>query len=716
MIEKPAHGPLQEMADRQKKGMHSIGIRLFFSFVCVIFFLVIQGVSAIYIANHIAGVQRDAQQAVSAIKALDERLSYSRILIFRLLGTRNPGEMDALKEQFARNMAELSEQFKSRGIPGEMLAEAEKTYGQIIRYHYDFFFVMARDLVAKQSSRQYEILRSTLKSRLNAIESESRQRVSAARSKALGLTIGLCAAALMTSALWALALKNSLTDRKLAEENLRMAHDQLEQRVTERTEELRQAKEAAETANQAKSLFLANISHELRTPLNAVLGYSQLLQRDRTLGEDQHESLGAIQRSGVHLLALINDVLEIAKIEAGHVVLKTVTFDLTSLLDDLEKMFRERIESRGLMFDIRLSDDVPRFLAADNQKLRQVLINLLGNAVKFTTSGSIGMRVALGERGSRRMRLLFEIRDTGVGIAADEQGHVFDYFEQTASGRKTQSGTGLGLAISRDYVRMMGGDIWVNSRPGQGSTFGFEIAVLPGEQATYRCPPSPVRVCGLARMDNIPRILVAEDEKTNRRLLVKLLEMVGFEVRSAPDGKAALEVFERWRPHFVWMDIRMPVMDGLEATRRIRRTPAGRECTIIALTAHSLREEQERILAAGCDALLGKPYDEEEIFALMASHLGVEYVYEGVKAPAGERQTLPPPTPEQLAALPEEMRGRLHQAALELDTVLVQSVIDEIGSLDAAAASVLKSYADNFDFGRLLDLIEKTGEKEETDP
>src|SRR4051794_4357755 len=365
--------------------------------------------------------------------------------------------------------------------------------------------------------------------------------------------------------------------------------------VTER----KRYEQSLQQANRAKSVFLANMSHEIRTPMNAILGFSQLMLRDQDLTPQQCQYLGTINRSGEHLLALINDILEMSKIEAGRTTLNPSTFDLTVLLKDLEMMFRVRTDEKGLSFSVETIGDVPRFIVTDINKLRQVFINVIGNAVKFTEEGGVGLRVRADRGGAAGPSLRVEVEDTGPGISPDELDKLFRHFEQTKTGQQTGTGTGLGLAISREFVRLMGGDITLSSQVGRGSVFVVNLPLKEGEAQAVHAKDNPRHVLRLQPGQSACRVLIADDIEDNRQLLAQLLGPVGFEIRLATNGAEAVQEFEQWRPHLVLMDFRMPVMDGHEAIRRIRAMAGGEGPKIIAVTASAMDDNRQELMEIG---------------------------------------------------------------------------------------------------------------------
>ena len=499
-------------------------------------------------------------------------------------------------------------------------------------------------------------------------------------------------------------------DLKMTQIELDEYQKHLENLVKERTIQLDVAKQQAEKSSAAKSDFLTSMSHELRTPLNAILGYSRLLQKDRSLSTTQINSLKIINRSGEHLLALINEVLTLSKIEAGQISLDITACDLHSLLYDVAGMFHSSLETKGLYFELIGINDVPQYILADNNKLRQVLVNMLGNAVKFTDKGGVVMSVGIRDKTAAPIQLRIAIKDTGQGIADDEFDKVFAFFEQTASGLNKNSGTGLGLAISRNYVRMMDGDINLKSTVGEGSIFTVDIPVQECTESDINKKNTGEKtVTGLKSNVPTPLVLVAEDQRESRLLLSQLLRSVGIKVLEATNGKEAMDLFQKRQPDFIWMDIRMPVVDGLEATRAIKASEAGNSVTVVALTAHALDEEKKHILAAGCDDFVSKPFHENEIFEVMQRHLGLEYLYHedanDMKHKGGEINFLP----EELNGISDNLLNRLYTSVVELNIETSSKIIDEISDQNPEIGKRLCVFIDDLNFNGLLNLIEAYG-------
>ncbi|HEY9601428.1 MAG TPA: AAA family ATPase [Allocoleopsis sp.] len=548
---------------------------------------------------------------------------------------------------------------------------------------------------------------------------------------------------------YAIAAFQDISDRKQAEKAL-IENVRLEQEIAVRKKaeaELERAKDAAEAANRAKSTFLANMSHELRTPLNAILGFSQLMNQDANLSTEQKENLGIIHRSGEHLLTLINQVLDLSKVEAGCMAKNETNFDIHYLLADIEDMFALKAQDKGLELRFNCAADVPKYIRTDEVKLRQVLINLIGNAIKFTSSGGVSVKVesraevprgrgAEGQRGwgektnkqqttnnKQQTTITFEVKDTGVGIAADELEKLFKPFVQTASGQRMQQGTGLGLTITHQFVRLMGGEITAISRgkaftPGMplrefldettGTTFKFEIPVDKSHASEIENQPQNRRVVALAPNQPQYRILVVDDREYNRHLLVKLLKPLGFEVQEATNGTEAIEIWDSYSPHLIWMDMRMPVMDGYEATKRIKSTTKGQATAVIALTASVWEEEKAVILSAGCDDFVRKPFHKEAIFDMMAKHLGVRYLYQEQESPSRPAPVAVEPLnlADLLAAMPKKWIVKLHEAALDADAELVYQILTEVPESHALVRQTCKGWVKKFQFEKILDLTE----------
>ncbi|WP_199316396.1 DAHL domain-containing protein [Chroococcidiopsis sp [FACHB-1243]] len=496
---------------------------------------------------------------------------------------------------------------------------------------------------------------------------------------------------------------------------------------------LAQAKEAAEVANDAKTQFLSHMSHELRTPLSVILGFTQLLTRSNQLDPKQQEYLDTISRSGEHLLALINDVLEMSKIEADRITLNEQDFNLHHLLDGLQQMFQLRATSKGLEFIVERSPDLPECIRTDESKLRQVLVNLIGNAIKFTQAGSVTLRVSLGSResgvGSREQGgqggqggqgrqgsnsshqplatshsfslLTFSVTDTGVGIAPAEVDRLFDPFVQAEAGISSQEGTGLGLPISRKFVQLMGGNITVESRLGEGSCFEFYIQAENIAADVIPSPTTSRQVIGLAAGQPAYRILIVEDKPSNRQLLLELLQPVGFDVREAENGREAIAIWQSWQPHLIWMDLRMPVMDGYAATKQIKSAPDAP--IIIVLTGSAFEEERQIAVATGCDDFIRKPFRAEVLFEKMTEYLGVQYIYkeeEGRKAIDSTRNL----HASSLQVMPVEWIEQLRQAAICVNAKLLHQLIAQIPPSHASLAQSIAHLVDNFQFEEIVNL------------
>ncbi|PYN42904.1 MAG: hypothetical protein DMD95_15425 [Candidatus Rokuibacteriota bacterium] len=467
-------------------------------------------------------------------------------------------------------------------------------------------------------------------------------------------------------------------------------------------EELRLAKEAAETASGAKSSFLATMSHELRTPLNAVLGYAQVLGRDPDLKAEQRKALGIIEGSGEHLLSLINEILDLAKIEAGTIEIRPALFDLPRLLQGLADLMRARAKEKGLAFTGEWPPDLPVAVHADEKRLRQVLMNLLDNAIKYTAEGGIALKI-----GPHQNRLRFLVEDTGIGIRPEQLPKIFESFHQVRDPSTFAEGTGLGLAISKTLVSLMGGTLEVASTPGEGSRFWFDL-LLPAVPLVRESPerrrPSIIGVRGARR-----RLLVVDDKEDNRGLVRDLLTPLGFEILEAEDAEACLRLAASARPDAILLDLRMPGMDGLEATRRLRAMPDARDLVIIAVSASAFEQHRERCLEAGANDFLAKPFRLDRLLDLLRAHLGIEVIYAdtpaaGPSATAGDARAM-----ERVVPTGTELDGLLDLARRgHIKQILTEA--QRLEALDARYApfvAEVRVLTEQFQVKKLCQLLEQ---------
>ncbi len=461
----------------------------------------------------------------------------------------------------------------------------------------------------------------------------------------------------------------------------------------------------AKSANQAKSTFLANMSHEIRTPMNAILGYAQILERDEKLTKHQTQAVNTILKSGNNLLNLINDILDISKIEADRMEIKQVDFDLKDFINTLDRMFEPTCKKKGLHWEVK-GFKAKVSVNGDEGKLRQVLINLIGNAIKFTDSGGISFYAYKEDNNQFR----FEVKDTGKGIPKESQKGIFEPFHQESEGIK-KGGTGLGLAISKKQIDLMGGELFIESEEGRGSTFSIALQLPPANKEVAQRKDQNQKVVRLAKGYSA-KVLVADDIKENREVLVDLLENVGIETIKAENGKEAVESFRKFRPDVVFMDIRMPVMDGLEAISQLKKEFPNEKINFVIVSASVLKHEVEKYQSMGVEEIVLKPFKAEQVFSSIKNLMDIEYEYK--KIDSDDMSSVISPTSLEIdfskISIEKEIIIKLNQAANICNITAIQYYLENLepkNNDEILFFNAIDEYLKTFDSDSIIKLLKE---------
>jgi len=497
-------------------------------------------------------------------------------------------------------------------------------------------------------------------------------------------------------------LQKDILERKKVEKKIRHLNENLELIVENRTKELVTEKNRAQAANKSKSVFLSNMSHELRTPLNAVLGFSHLIIDAPDTTKLQKKNLDIIIKSGTHLLSLINDILDMSKIEADRMKLNEVGTDLYKTIGDISDMVRLKVDNKNLKFSLEMDDSLVRYINIDDRKLRQILINIINNSIKYTDDGYISLRVKSSSENIEMATVTFEIEDSGRGMSEEELKSVFDPFVQVSSSHGITEGTGLGLTIAHSFLKLMNADVNVKSKVKHGTTFSFSIIVNVANSSDIIAETIHKKVIGIEQSSKTFKMLIVEDQKENRLLLHSILDSVGFDVYEAVNGEEAVKQFSVVHPDLIWMDMRMPIMDGYEATQKIRRL--SEDVIIIALTASVFYEERQSIMDVGCNELVHKPYSSSEIFNVIEKYLDVSFLLEETDSEEDLKKL--DFNKDQIEEIPSLELEALRRALITLNPDSILEQIKIIKKSSPIVADNILVLADNYEYDAILKLLE----------